>query len=73
MALKKSMLNKVFIVVLITWFLSLLTIYIPTSKWITPTFPKTINNYTLTIFTTSTVLASVTSLYLGLDQLRAKP
>jgi len=73
MTLKKSLLSKVFIAVFITWFLSLLAVYIPISNWITPTFPLTINNYALTIFVASTSIAFPMSLYLGLDKLRAKP
>ena len=73
MALKKSLLSKVFIVVFGIWFISLLAVYVPISSWMTPTFPKTINNYALTIFIASTGLATPMSLYLGLDQLKAKP
>lgn len=72
MALNKSSLSKVFIVVFVTWFISLLAVYIPISNWITPTFPLTINNSTLSVFIVSTGLAFFMSLYLGLDKLRAK-
>ena len=69
--MKKS--YKAFIIVLIAWIVSLLAVYIPTSKWMPPTFPLTINNHTLPLFIASTSLASSVSLYLGLDKLRAKP
>lgn len=73
MALKKRVLNTVFIVVLVTWFVSLLAVSPSTSGWMTSPVPLTINNYILTIFVTSTGLASATSFYLGLDTLKAKP
>lgn len=73
MALKKRVLNTVFIVVLVTWFVSLLAVSPSTSGWMTAPVPLTINNYILTIFVTSTGLASATSFYLGLDTLKAKP
>lgn len=73
MALNKSVLRKVFVVVLITWFVSLLVVYIPISNLVTQTFPITINNSTLTIFVVLSGLAFSMSFYLGLDILRAKP
>ncbi len=69
--MKKS--YKAFIIVLIAWIVSLLAVYVPTSKWMPPTFPSTINNHTLPLFIASTGLASSVSLYLGLDTLRARP
>ena len=73
LSLTKSLLSKAFIVVFIAWFLSLLTVYVPTSNMLTPTFPKTINNIALTIFIALTGVATPMSLYLGVDKLRAKP
>ncbi len=73
LSLMRSLLSKVFIVVFIVWFLSLLTVYVPTSNLLTPTFPKTINNMALTVFIALTGVATPMSLYLGVDRLRAKP
>jgi len=71
--LKKRTLHTVFIAVLVTWVVSLLAVSPSTSSWMTPTIPLTINNYILTLFVTATGLASATSFFLGLDQLKAKP
>ncbi len=73
MTVKESLVNKVFVVVFVTWVFSLLAVYFPISNWMTVTFPKIINNYVLTFFIASTGLATFMSLYLGLGKLRAKP
>jgi len=64
MTVKESLVNKVFVVVFVTWVFSLLAVYFPISNWMTVTFPKTINNYILTFFIASTGLATFLSLYL---------
>lgn len=73
MELKKSILNKLFIGVFITWVISLVTVYLPISNLVTLTFPVTINDTILTIFVASTGIAFTMSLYLGLDKLRSNP
>ena len=73
MALKKSILNKIFIGVFITWVISLLTVYLPISNRMSSTFPVTINDAILTVFVASTGIAFSMSLYFGLDKLRSNP
>ena len=65
--------HKAFIAVLIAWAVTLLAVYVPTSNWISTTFPLTINDRTLAFFIASTGLASAVSLFLGVDTLKAKP
>jgi hypothetical protein len=71
MSLKKKFLYSFFIIILSTWFVSLLVLSLSTSIWGTRTFPLTINAYVRTIFWVSTVLASSTSFLIGLDELGA--
>lgn len=70
MALKKDLQYKVFSVVLSIWLVSMLVVYIPLSNLVTPTFPLTINNYTLTFFQASMSLTFSLALYLGLNELK---
>jgi hypothetical protein len=58
-----------FIIILSIWLVSLLSFSLPTSIWGTQTFPLTINAYLRTILWASTVLASLTSFFLGLYEL----
>ncbi len=73
MELKKSILNKLFIGVFITWVISLVTVYLPISNLTPSTFPVTINDAILTIFVALTGIVSSMSLYLGLNKLRSNP
>lgn len=69
MALKKSILKKIFIAALGMWFVSLLAVYLPISNLVTPIFPLIINKYVLTFFAASTGLAFCLTFYLGLNEL----
>ena len=69
MSLKKKFLYAFFIIILSIWFVSLLVFSLSTSIWGTQTFPLTINAYVRTILWVSTVLASLTSFFLGLYEL----
>jgi hypothetical protein len=69
MSLKKKFLYTFFIIILSIWFISLLVFSLSTSIWGTQTFPLTMNAYLRTIFWASTILASLTSFFLGLYEL----
>ena len=73
MELKKSIINRVAIVVLITWVASLLAVYLPISNLVSLTYQVIINNSIMAIFVVSSGLAFFMSLYLGLDKLRSNP
>ncbi len=73
MELKKSVLNKIFIGVFITWIISLFVVYLPISNLISTTFPATLNEYTMTFFVASTGIAFSMALYLGVDKVRSNP
>lgn len=71
MALKENLQYKAFLAFFSVWFVSLIVVYIPISKWITPTFPLTIDyNYKLIIFSISATLSALTSFYIGLNKMR---
>jgi hypothetical protein len=69
MSLKEKFFYAFFIVLLSIWFVSLLVFSISTSIWETQTFPLTMNAYVRTILWASTILASLTSFFLGLYEL----
>ncbi|NWG09746.1 MAG: hypothetical protein HXX80_05525 [Nitrososphaerales archaeon] len=74
MALKGRLGYVVLALALMVWFVSLLVVYLPISKLITPTFSLPIEyDYMLIIFLASTALSSLTSFYIGLDKLRTNP
>ena len=73
MALKKRLIHRVTIIVLITWAVSLLAVYLPVSNLVSLTYQVIINNSIMAIFVASGGLAFFMSLYLGLDKLRANP
>jgi hypothetical protein len=69
MDLKKT-LPYVFLSSLFTvWLLSLLAVYLPTTSWVTPTFPLTINSSMKTMFLVSTVLLTLASFLMGMEKL----
>jgi hypothetical protein len=66
MDLKKILPYAFFSIVLSAWFFSLLMVYIPTTSWVTPTFPLTIDANMKTLFLALTVLSALTSMLMGL-------
>jgi len=74
MALKGTLQYVIFVVLLSVWFVSLLTVYIPISKLVTPIFPLPIEyDYMLMIFLVSAILSALTSFYIGLNKLIKTP
>jgi hypothetical protein len=69
MSLKKKFLYAFFFIILSIWFISLLAFSFSASIWGTQTFPLTMNAYLRTILWVSTILASLTSFFLGLYEL----
>ena len=52
------------------WAVSLLTIYLPISGWVTPVYSTVVDNNTMTAFLGSTALSFLSSLMIGLYNLR---
>jgi len=73
MKLKSNLHYIIFTMAFSIWLVSLLAIYLPMTRWGTPTFPFVIDNNTLAIFLGSTVLSSVSSFLIGLDKLGKLP
>jgi len=71
--LKSNLHYIIFSIAFSTWLVSLLAIYLPMSRWGTPTFPVIIDNNILAIFLASTALSSVSSFLIGLDKLGKLP
>jgi hypothetical protein len=69
MSLKKKFIYTFFIIIFSIWFISLLVFSLSASIWGTQTFPLTMNAYLRTILGVSTILASLTSFFLGLYEL----
>ena len=69
MSLEKTLLYFSYFIVLGIWFLSLSAVYLPTSKWVTPTFPVIIDTHTQTMFLISSALASASSLLIDLESM----
>jgi hypothetical protein len=69
MSLKKKLLYTFFIIILSIWLVSLLAVSLSTSIWATQAFPLTINAHLRTILWVSTIMASLTSFFLGLHEL----
>ena len=71
MKMKETLQYAFFLTVLGIWFLSIITIYYPFGLLSTSplTFPRKIDNSTMTIFLTSSVLSVVSSFFIGLSKL----
>lgn len=67
--LKRNLQYIVFCAMLSAWLLSLSAVYLPVSRWGTPTFPLTVDNNILTVFIVTTGLSSFSSLYVGFNML----
>ena len=67
--LKRNLQYIVFCAMLSAWLVSLLAVYLPVSRWGTPTFPSTIDNKTLMVFLVTAGLSSFSSLYVGFNML----
>ena len=62
---------KLFGLLLTMWLVLLITVYLPISKLVTVVFPLTIEyEYKLTAFLMSTALCFISSLYIGITELR---
>ncbi len=72
MNLKSDLKYIVFGITFSTWVVSLLAVYLPMSRWVTPTFPVNVDNTVLTAFLATTILSSMSSLYIGLGMLGIK-
>jgi len=69
MTSKERLLYIFFIMMLSAWFVSLLAVYLPTSKFVTPIFPVVIDSHIFVVFSVATALSSLTSFLIGLDKL----
>ena len=62
---------KLFAILLTVWLTLLIVVYLPISKLVTVVFPLTIEyQYKLTAFLMSTALSFVSSLYIGITELK---
>lgn len=66
MGLKKILPYAFFSIVFSAWFISMLMVYLPTTNWVTPTFPVAIDVNIKTLFLALTVLTALTSMLMGL-------
>ena len=71
MPLKKNLQYKAFLSVFSIWIVSLVAVYLPISRLLTPTFPLTIEyNYKLLLFVVSATISSIIAFYIGFDRLK---